>query len=189
MKSKTIKSAITNEIKRLSTQIKLLESITSTIRATSFELPIPLKAKNIEALLANHAFKDRGVYIISCQNPTDATAIIKQLETYRHGRAKIKENAFLKEAIVKPNGSRSGRSLYVGKIKSMTFRSRLRQHLLGDQNHRTTAIRLIKWLDKSDPKVTSKKLIIRLIPVSEYHLIRALEIAIWNQEKPILGKL
>ena len=189
MKKSSLNSAIRMEIDRITDQLSLLKSSVSALRPVTFQISIPLSESDIDAIFANDEFSAKGVYVISFEKASDASAIVRQLENYRSGRLKNKENAFLKEAVVRSNDNKEGTTLYVGKIRSMTFKRRLRQHLIGGQNHQTTSIRLIKWLGKSAPRISSKKLVITLIPVSDDKLTRVLEKAIWNYMKPILGDL
>lgn len=189
LNKRTIKSAIMNEANRLSKQVDLLHSLQSSLESKSFSLPLPLTESGVEDLLSIPEFKQKGVYIVSFESKSDGPRFVKQLEKYREGRKKTKENSFLKEAIVKPNGNEDSDTLYVGKIRSMSFRRRLRQHLIGDQNHRTTAIRLMKWLNKTGPKVQSKKLSITIMPIKDETSIRIVEKAMWNKLKPIIGDL
>lgn len=189
MRKSSLNAAIKLETAKIKEELSLLKSASSALSPLTFQVSIPFSINEIEVIFTSEAFRTKGVYIISFEKKSDASVFVQQLENYRRGRLMNKDNFFLKEAVVRPNKNKTGTTLYVGKIRSMNFKRRLRQHLIGGQNHRTTSIRLMKWLGKSAPKISSKKIVITLIPVSDGKLTRVLEKAIWNHLKPILGDL
>ncbi|MCO4753311.1 MAG: hypothetical protein KC478_02460 [Bacteriovoracaceae bacterium] len=187
MNPNKIKKACENESKRLKAMSSSVRKLACS-RKYSFEVSLPLKVSEIERVLKNEKFNTRGIYAFELEFKEDGEELKNQLYRYRKGR-KVPSGQGTKEAIVNLNKESESRYIYVGMIsaKNNNLKNRLQQHFIGNQAHRTTSVRLKKWLKPN--KLKSKKIKITIIPMSDDYkdLIRPLEKAIWEECQPLLG--